>query len=155
MTKEGTKKTEDYVKKINELITFYNNYQDDNVTKESIEKTKDELFTRIFTKKDVKSINSDMEIELPGKKNYKLKEYNSLEEVYELLDNAKDAFSFLIYDKNKKEGHVLDIVGFIILSLIAIGFIYAGKIVIGIVFLVCFVSLYLVTFTNKKKSSHK
>ena len=155
MKKEEQKKTEEYVKKINKIIDYYNNYKDSNVTKESIVETREELFARIFTKKDVKSINADLEIQIPNNKSYQLKEYKSLEELYELLENSKDAFSFLLYDKNKKESYTLDIIGFIILSLISLGFIYSGKYLIGILLIICFVSLYLVTFKRDKKSSHK
>lgn len=155
MTKEEKKKPEEFVKNINSIIDYYNNFKDDNVTKESIVETREELFTRVFNKKEVLSVNTDLEVLLPNNKTYKLKDYKDLEELSDLLDNSKDTFSFLLYDKNKKESYTLDIIGFIILSLIALGFIYVGKYAIGIIFLICFVSLYLVTFKKDKKSSHK
>ncbi len=155
MEKEEKKKPEEYVKMINKIIDYYNNFKDENVTKESIIKTREELFSRVFGKKEVLGVNTDMEVELPGNKKHKLKDYKDLEELAELLDSSKDAFSFLVYDKNKKESYTLDVIGFIILSLIALGFIYAGKYIIGTVFIICFVALYLVTFKRDKKSSHK
>ena len=155
MKKEEKKKPEDYIKQINNIIDFYNNFKDSNVTKDSIVKTREELYSRIFDNKEVKSINSDLEIQLPNNKTYKLKAYKNAEELFELLESSKDAFVFLLYEKNKKEGHVLDIVGFIILSLIGLGFIYAGKLIIGLIFIIAFISLYVVTFYNKKKDFHK
>ena len=155
MKKEEKKKPEDYIKQINSIIDYYNNFEDSNVTKDSIVKTREELYSRIFDNKEVKSINSDLEIQLPNNKTYKLKAYKNAEELFELLESSKDAFVFLLYEKNKKEGHVLDIVGFIILSLIGLGFIYAGKLIIGLVFIIAFISLYVVTFYNKKKDFHK
>lgn len=155
MKKEEKKKPEDYIKQINNIIDYYNNFEDYNVTKDSIVKTREELYSRIFDNKEVKSINSDLEIQLPNNKTYKLKAYKNAEELFELLESSKDAFVFLLYEKNKKEGHVLDIVGFIILSLIGLGFIYAGKLIIGLVFIIAFISLYVVTFYNKKKDFHK
>jgi len=155
MKKEEKKKPEDYIKQINSIIDYYNNFEDSNVTKDSIVKTREELYSRIFDNKEVKSINSDLEIQLPNNKTYKLKAYKNAEELFELLESSKDAFAFLLYEKNKKEGHVLDIVGFIILSLIGLGFIYAGKLIIGLIFIIAFVSLYVVTFYNKKKDFHK
>ena len=155
MKKEEKKKPEDYIKQINNIIDYYNNFEDSNVTKDSIVKTREELYSRIFDNKEVKSINSDLEIQLPNNKTYKLKAYKNAEELFELLESSKDAFVFLLYEKNKKEGHVLDIVGFIILSLIGLGFIYAGKLIIGLVFIIAFISLYVVTFYNKKKDFHK
>lgn len=155
MKKEEKKKPEDYIKQINSIIDYYNNFEDSNVTKDSIVKTREELYSRIFDNKEVKSINSDLEIQLPNNKTYKLKAYKNAEELFELLESSKDAFVFLLYEKNKKEGHVLDIVGFIILSLIGLGFIYAGKLIIGLIFIIAFVSLYVVTFYNKKKDFHK
>lgn len=155
MKKEEKKKPEDYIKQINSIIDYYNNFEDSNVTKDSIVKTREELYSRIFDNKEVKSINSDLEIQLPNNKTYKLKAYKNAEELFELLESSKDAFVFLLYEKNKKEGHVLDIVGFIILSLIGLGFIYAGKLIIGLIFIIVFISLYVVTFYNKKKDFHK
>lgn len=155
MKKEEKKKPEDYIKQINNIIDYYNNFEDSNVTKDSIVKTREELYSRIFDNKEVKSINSDLEIQLPNNKTYKLKAYKNAEELFELLESSKDAFVFLLYEKNKKEGHVLDIVGFIILSLIGLGFIYAGKLIIGLIFIIAFISLYVVTFYNKKKDFHK
>ena len=155
MKKEEKKKPEDYIKQINSIIDYYNNFEDSNVTKDSIVKTREELYSRIFDNKEVKSINSDLEIQLPNNKTYKLKAYKNAEELFELLESSKDAFAFLLYEKNKKESHVLDIVGFIILSLIGLGFIYAGKLIIGLIFIIAFVSLYVVTFYNKKKDFHK
>lgn len=155
MKKEEKKKPEDYIKQINSIIDYYNNFEDSNVTKDSIVKTREELYSRIFDNKEVKSINSDLEIQLPNNKTYKLKAYKNAEELFELLESSKDAFVFLLYEKNKKEGHVLDIVGFIILSLIGLGFIYAGKLIIGLIFIIAFISLYVVTFYNKKKDFHK
>lgn len=155
MKKEEKKKPEDYIKQINSIIDYYNNFEDSNVTKDSIVKTREELYSRIFDNKEVKSINSDLEIQLPNNKTYKLKAYKNAEELFELLESSKDAFVFLLYEKNKKEGHVLDIVGFIILSLLGLGFIYAGKLIIGLVFIIAFISLYVVTFYNKKKDFHK
>ncbi len=155
MKKEEKKKPEDYIKQINSIIDYYNNFEDSNVTKDSIVKTREELYSRIFDNKEVKSINSDLEIQLPNNKTYKLKAYKNAEELFELLESSKDAFVFLLYEKNKKESHVLDIVGFIILSLIGLGFIYAGKLIIGLIFIIAFISLYVVTFYNKKKDFHK
>ncbi len=155
MKKEEKKKPEDYIKQINNIIDYYNNFEDSNVTKDSIVKTREELYSRIFDNKEVKSIDSDLEIQLPNNKTYKLKAYKNAEELFELLESSKDAFVFLLYEKNKKEGHVLDIVGFIILSLIGLGFIYAGKLIIGLIFIIAFISLYVVTFYNKKKDFHK
>ena len=155
MEKEEKKKPEEYVKNINKIIDYYNNFKDSNVTKESIKETREELFTRVFTKKEVFGINADLEIELPNNKTYKLKDYKNLEELDYLLENSKDAFSFLLYSKNKKESYTLDIIGFIILSLIALGFIYAGKYLSGIIVFIWFISLYLVTFLKDKKSSQK
>ena len=155
MKKEEKKKPEDYIKQINSIIDYYNNFEDSNVTKDSIVKTREELYSRIFDNKEVKSINSDLEIQLPNNKTYKLKAYKNAEELFELLESSKDAFVFLLYEKNKKEGHVLDIVGFIILSLIGLGFIYAGKLIIGLIFIIAFIYLYVVTFYNKKKDFHK
>ena len=155
MKKEEKKKPEDYIKQINSIIDYYNNFEDSNVTKDSIVKTREELYSRIFDNKEVKSINSDLEIQLPNNKTYKLKAYKNAEELFELLESSKDAFAFLLYEKNKKEGHVLDIIGFIILSLIGLGFIYAGKLIIGLIFIIAFISLYVVTFYNKKKDFHK
>ena len=155
MKKEEKKKPEDYIKQINSIIDYYNNFEDSNVTKDSIVKTREELYSRIFDNKEVKSINSDLEIQLPNNKTYKLKAYKNAEELFELLESSKDAFVFLLYEKNKKEGHVLDIAGFIILSLIGLGFIYAGKLIIGLIFIIAFISLYVVTFYNKKKDFHK
>ena len=155
MKKEEKKNPEELVKKINKIISDYNNYKDSNVTKESITETREELFTRVFGQKEVKSINADLEVQTSNNKSIKLKDYKDLDELYELLDNSEDAFSFLLYDKNKKESYSLDIIGFIILSLIALGFIYAGKYVIGTIFIICFVSLYLVTFTRDRKKSSK
>jgi len=155
MKKEEKKKPEDYIKQINSIIDYYNNFEDSNVTKDSIVKTREELYSRIFDNKEVKSINSDLEIQLPNNKTYKLKAYKNAEELFELLESSKDAFVFLLYEKNKKESHVLDIVGFIILSLIGLGFIYSGKLIIGLIFIIAFISLYVVTFYNKKKDFHK
>lgn len=155
MKKEEKKKPENYIKQINSIIDYYNNFEDSNVTIDSIVKTREELYSRIFDNKEVKSIDSDLEIQLPNNKTYKLKAYKNAEELFELLESSKDAFVFLLYEKNKKEGHVLDIVGFIILSLLGLGFIYAGKLIIGLIFIIAFISLYVVTFYNKKKDFHK
>ena len=155
MEKEEKKKLEEIVKKINKIIEEYNNYKDSNVTKESIIETREELFTRLFNKKEVNSINTDLELLLPNNKTAKLKDYKDLEELLELLDNSKDAFSFLLYEKNRKESNTLDIIGFIILSLIALGFIYSSKYIIGIIFIICFASLYLVTFKRDRKKNNK
>ena len=135
MEKEEKKNPEEIVKKINKIIDEYNNYKDYNVTKESIIKTREELFTRLFNKKEVNSINTDLELLLPNNKTAKLKDYKDLEELLELLDNSKDAFSFLLYEKNRKESNTLDI--------------------IGIIFIICFVSLYLVTFKRDRKKNNK
>ena len=153
MNKEEKKSPEEYVNMINEIIKYYNSFEDSNVTKESITETREELFTRVFGKKEVISINAKLEAKLPNNKTHNLKEYKDLEELYEILSNSEDAFSFLLYEKNRKESNLLDIIGFIILSLISLGFIYTGKYLVGILLAICFISLYIVTFINKKNKN--
>ena len=41
MKKEEKKKPEDYIKQINSIIDYYNNFEDSNVTKDSIVKTRE------------------------------------------------------------------------------------------------------------------
>ena len=147
ISKEDTKR----LKKINELLAYYNDYKDNNCTKESIKETRNELFIRLFDKSNIKEINDNMELVLDDNKKLKIKDYKSYEEIENILDTSKDAFLFLLYDKNKKPSIVLDIVGFIILTILGIGIINAGKYIFGIIFILCYVALYLVTFTKDRK----
>ncbi len=139
------------LKNINKLIDYYNKYNNEDCTKETIEETRKELFLRVFGKEEVLSINEDMELVLPKNKNSKIKDYKSYEEIEDVLEGSKDAFSFLVYSKNNKPSIAVDIIGVIVLLIIAIGIIYSGKIVFGIIFILSFVALYYVTFTRDRK----
>ena len=139
------------LKNINKLIEYYNEYKNDDCSSETIEETRKELFLRLFGKEQVVSINEDMELVLPKDKTSKIKGYKSYEEIENVLEGSKDAFSFLVYSKNKKPSIAVDIIGIIVLSILAIGIIYSGRIVFGIVFILCFAALYTVTFTKDRK----
>ena len=139
------------LKNINKLIDYYNKYENEDCSKETIEETKKELFLRVFGKEEVESINEDMELVLPKNKTSKIKDFESFEEIENVLEGSKDAFSFLVYSKNSKPSLAVDIIGAIVLSILAIGIICAGKVVFGIIFILCFVALYYVTFTRDRK----
>ena len=139
------------LKNINELLDYYNKYSNEDCTKEVIDETRKELFLRVFGKEQVISINENMELVLPKDKTSKIKDFKSYEEIEDVLEGSKDAFSFLVYSRNKKPSMVVDIIGIIVLSILAIGIIYSGRIVFGIVFILCFVALYTVTFIRDRK----
>lgn len=151
--KEKDTKKEDLkrLKNINKLIDYYNKYKNDDCTKETIEETKKELFLRVFGKEEVESINEEMELVLPNNKTSKIKDYKSFEEIEDVLEGSKDAFSFLVYSKNSKPSLAVDIIGAIVLSILAIGILFSGKIIFGIIFIISFVALYVVTFTRDRK----
>ena len=139
------------LKNINKLLDYYNKYSNEDCTKEVIDETRKELFLRVFGKEQVISINENMELVLPKDKTSKIKDFKSYEEIEDVLEGSKDAFSFLVYSRNKKPSMVVDIIGIIVLSILAIGIIYSGRIVFGIVFILCFVALYAVTFIRDRK----
>ncbi len=149
--KKTSKKDLKTIEKINKLLDYYNNYEDNKCSKASIKETREELFKRLFNNKNALEINDKKELITEDKKKIKLDNYESFEEIENVLESSKDPFSFLLYDKNRKPGLLLDIIGFIILTIIAIGFIYAKYYIIGTVFIICYVSLYLVTFLKDRK----
>ncbi len=149
-TKEEKKDTK-MIPKINKLIDYYNNYKNKEVADNLIKEVKDSYFERVFGNSDVVSINDDFEAVLSNKKTIKLKDYKNPEELEELLSTSKDTFSFLVHEKGEKKSYVLDVIGFIILMLIGAGFIYAGKVIFGIIFILLYIALYLVTFIKHER----
>ena len=145
------KKGTDKVKSINKLIKYYNEYTNYKVSKEDINKVRNDFFKRVFGYKDVEEVNEELEVILSNGEKEKIKDCDKLEDLLEILKDSKDTFDYLVYDKGKKKSYVLDIIGFIILSMIGIGFIYSGMVVFGMIFILCFVALYLVTFYKHER----
>jgi len=145
------KKENKTIANINAMIKYYSDYKDEKVNPTLVKEVKDSYFERVFNNKDVVSVNEDFEAVLSNKKTIKLKDYKNPKELEELLATSKDTFTFLVHEKGQKKSYILDIVGFIILMLIGIGFIYAGKIIFGIVFILLYIALYLVTFIKKER----
>jgi len=150
MTKE-TKKENKTLNKINKLIKYYIDYKGEGIDESIIKDIREDYFKRVFNHKNVISVNEDLEVILDNDKTYKLKDYEKLEDLEELLDSSKETFDFLVYEKNHKKSYILDIIGFIILMLIGIGFIYSGMIIFGLVFILIYIALYLVTFIKHER----
>lgn len=156
MKKDETKKVDSKIlQKINKHIDYYNNYKNDNVPVHCVDEARKEFFERIFECDDVIEINDKLNIVSSNNKKKKLNTFDDIENLEKVLEESKDAFSFLVYDKNYKPSIIVDIIGFIILTIIGIGFIYTKQLGIGIIFIICYVSLYIVTFAKDRKNTNK
>ena len=156
MKKNETKKIDTKIlQKINNHIDYYNNYKNDNVPEHCIDVARKEFFERIFECDDVIEINDKLNLISSNNKEKKLKTFDDIENLERVLEESKDAFSFLVYDKNYKPSIIVDIIGFIILTIIGIGFISTKQYVVGIILIICYVSLYLVTFAKDRKDTNK
>ena len=145
------KKENKSITNINKLLNYYINYKDDRIDDSLIKEIKDSFFERVFGNSDVVSINEDFKAVLSDKKTIELKDYKKVAELEELLATSKDTFAFLVHEKGQKKSYILDVIGFIILTLIGVGFIYSGMLVFGIIFLLLYYSLYLVTFIKHER----
>lgn len=150
-TKKETKKENKTLNNINKLIKYYIDYKEEGIDESVIKDIREDYFKRVFNNKNVIAVNEDLEAILDNDKTYKLKDYEKLEDLEELLDSSKETFDFLIYEKSHKKSYVLDVIGFIILMLIGIGFIYSGMILFGIIFILIYIALYLVTFIKHER----